>query len=147
MPMSGDDDTRRLVERFYDELWNRADERVAAEILDPDFRFRGSLGAERAGRDAFLDYARAVHAALADYRCIIDDLVATPTRVGARMTFTGTHRANFFGVPATGRRITWSGAAFFTITNGRIAELWVLGDIDNVKRQLGATDNSAFEAG
>jgi predicted ester cyclase len=42
----------------------------------------------------------------------------------------------FFGVQATGREIAWSGAAFFKIEDGLIAELWVLGDIDAVKRQL-----------
>lgn len=40
-----------LVERFYHELWNRTDERVADEILGADLRFRGSLGPERQGHD------------------------------------------------------------------------------------------------
>jgi hypothetical protein len=40
---------RRLVERFYYEVWNKGDETVANEILDPDFRFRGSLGPGRGG--------------------------------------------------------------------------------------------------
>jgi len=39
-----------LVERFYYDLWNRANEAVAWEILHPDFRFRASLGPERSGR-------------------------------------------------------------------------------------------------
>jgi hypothetical protein len=40
-------------------------------------------------------------------------------------------------VPATGRRIAWSGVAFFDTAEGRITALWVLGDVDAVKRQLG----------
>ena len=35
---------RSLVERFYGEVWNRADAAVAHAILSPDFRFRVSLG-------------------------------------------------------------------------------------------------------
>jgi hypothetical protein len=57
---------RRLVERFYCEVWNTGDETVACEILDPDFRFRGSLGPERVGPAGFLDYMRSVRTALAD---------------------------------------------------------------------------------
>jgi hypothetical protein len=35
---------QRLVERFYFDVWNRADEEAVRLILAADFRFRGSLG-------------------------------------------------------------------------------------------------------
>ncbi|NKB56460.1 MAG: DUF4440 domain-containing protein [Alphaproteobacteria bacterium] len=133
-----------LVERFYHEVWNRADEAVAREILAEDFRFRGSLGPEKRGRDGFIEYMRSVHHALRDYTCIIEDLVVTEDQVAARMIFKGVHQDEFFGVAATGREIAWAGAAFFEIENGRIAALWVLGDIDNVKQQLGGEASTSF---
>src|SRR4051794_35103328 len=124
---------RRLVERFYYEVWNKGDEVVVREILDPEFRFRGSLGPDRMGSDGFIDYMRSIRAALTDYQCIIDDLIESNTRVATRMRFRGVHSGQFFGVPPTGRQITWSGAAFFTMDRSRITDLWVLGDIDAVK--------------
>jgi predicted ester cyclase len=60
------------------------------------------------------------------------------------MRFRGIHRARFFGVEATGREIIWAGAAFFTSDGNQIVALWVLGDLDGVKRQLGAAAESAF---
>jgi steroid delta-isomerase-like uncharacterized protein len=126
-----------LVRRFYGEVWNRADEAVAREILHKDFHFRASLGPERRGPDGFIDYMRAIHRALAGYTCMIDDLIATERRAAARMAFGGIHRASLFGVEATGREISWAGAAFFTTDGRQIVELWVLGDVDSVKRQLG----------
>ena len=66
---------RRLVERFYYEVWNKGDETVANEILDPDFRFRGSLGPGRVGLVGFIGYMRSIRTALADFECIIDDLI------------------------------------------------------------------------
>jgi predicted ester cyclase len=135
---------RRLVERFYHELWNLGDEAVANEILHRDLCFRGSLGRERRGPEGFLDYMRAVRPALGRYECIIDDLIEGDLRAAARMRFKGIHNGEFFGVPATGREIVWTGAAFFT-TNGRqIIELWVLGDIGAVMRQLGAGSAAPF---
>ncbi len=128
--------TEVLVRRFYDELWNRADEAVAREILDPDFAFRGSLGPQRRGPDGFIEYLRAVRVALEGFVCIVDDLIVEENRAAARMTFRGTHRGSLFGAAPTGRTITWSGAAFFTIRSGHIAELWVLGDVDAVRQQL-----------
>jgi predicted ester cyclase len=141
---SGEIAASRLVTIFYDQLWNKADESVAQEILHAEFRFRGSLGPVRNGPNAFIDYQHSVRAALADFRCIVDELICTDTRAAARMTFTGRHRGPFFGVPATANAIQWAGAAFFTTDRRQITELWVLGDVDAVKRQLGAEAASSF---
>lgn len=135
---------KSLVERFYRDVWNNADEGAAREILHLDFRFRASLGPERRGADGFIDYLRSIHAALADYTCTIDELVSTEDRAAARMTFKGVHRARFFGVEATGRKIVWTGGAFFKTDGRQIVDLWVVGDIDSVKRQLGAHPTSGF---
>jgi steroid delta-isomerase-like uncharacterized protein len=135
---------RALVESFYADVWNRRDTARAHEIIASDFRFRGSLGPEKRGVEGFLTYVDAVHAALGDYTCIIKDLIETPQRVAARMIFRGIHQAEFFGVPATHKTIEWSGAAFFPIRDGRLSELWVLGDIDTVKTQLGSASRPDF---
>ena len=134
-----------LVKRFYNEVWNKADSAVAREILHPDFRFRGSLGPEKFGPEGFIEYMQAVHAALADYTCIIDDLVTTGDRAAVRLTFDGRHQNTFFGIAATGKQIEWAGAAFFTCNGQQITERWVLGDIDGIRRQLGAGATS-FES-
>jgi len=65
-------------------------------------------------------------------------MLETGERVAARLRFSGVHRAMFFGMPPTGREIVWTGAAFFHIIGLQIVSLWVLGDVDAVKRQLSA---------
>ncbi len=136
--------SRRLVERFYHEAWNKADEAVARAILHAAFSFRASLGPVRTGPDGFIDYMRSIHAALADYTCIIEDLVEAGPQAAARMRFRGIHRGPFFGRPATGREIAWAGASFFMTDGCQITELWVLGDVDAVKQQLGAGAGTLF---
>lgn len=127
-----------LVESFYADVWNRKDEVRARQILAPDLEFRGSLDDVRAGAEGFLDYARLVHAALDGFTCTIEEMMVDGDRVAARMAFHGTHAGPFFGVAATGKRIAWSGAAFFHTHGGQIRRIWVLGDVDAVRRQLGA---------
>jgi steroid delta-isomerase-like uncharacterized protein len=131
---------------FYIEVWNNSNEKVAREILAADFRFRGSLGPEKRGQDGFIEYMWSVNQALGNYVCMIEELVASQDRTAARMIFKGTHRAEFFGVGATNREIQWAGAAFFQINGGLIVELWVLGDVDSVKAQLGADLATGFSA-
>jgi predicted ester cyclase len=109
---------------------------LARELLHPGFRFRGSLGPEACGVDGFIEYMRQVHAALSGYTCLIEDLVAIEARAAARLRFAGTHQGLLFGVPPSGRKIAWSGAAFFTIDACQIASAWVVGDVNEVRRQL-----------
>jgi steroid delta-isomerase-like uncharacterized protein len=137
-------DIKTLVERFYCDIWNRQDFATADEILAADFRFRGSLGSETVGIPAFLAYVRSVHEALADYRCTIEESIVDDATAAARMTFAGVHRGPLFGVQATGQPLSWSGAAFFDIAQKRIVSLWVLGDIEGLKHQLGAVASAPF---
>jgi predicted ester cyclase len=125
-----------LVERFYHRVWNRRDEIEAQRILDGGFHFRGSLGPELRGPGAFIAYMRSVNAALEDFTCQIDDVIASADRAAARMTFHGRHRGKFFGIEPTGREVRWSGAAFFKTRDSKIIELWVLGDVEAIRRQL-----------
>jgi len=125
-----------LVERFYHLVWNKADETEARKILASDFRFHGSLGAELHGPDGFIAYMRSVHETLGGFTCQIEEVIAAVDRAAARITFHGRHRGKFFGIEPSGQEIRWSGAAFFKTRDGKIIELWVLGDIEEIRRQL-----------
>lgn len=125
-----------LVERFYYRVWNKADEVEARKILDADFRFRASLGPELRGPEGFIAYMRSVRAALADFICEIEELIADGDCAAARLIFHGRHHGSFFGIEPSGQKIRWSGAAFFKVRGSKITELWVLGDIEEIRRQL-----------
>ena len=134
----------KLIESFYNDVWNKRDFRVAHEIISTDFRFRGSLGPVKRGIGGFLEYVEAVHRALGNYTCIIEDLVCSDDRAAARMVFRGTHQSEFFGISRTGKNIEWAGAAFLGLSDGKLSRLWVLGDLDAVKQQLGAPADCRF---
>jgi predicted ester cyclase len=134
-----------LVRRFYSEVWNQRSEAVAREILHPEFQFRGSLDAVRTGPEGFISYMHAVHDALGDYTCDLMELVETEEKAVGKLRFHGVHRAPFFGVDATGKTLEWAGAAFFTRRDNQIGSLWVLGDIDALKTQLGIAGSAKFE--
>jgi len=127
---------KQVVRRFYEEIWNHHDLTRLGEILEPGFSFRGSLGPELTGHADFAAYVDAVHASLADYRCDIVDLVGEGETVVARLRFHGLHRGPLLGFAPTGRRVDWAGSAHFTFAGGRVADLWVLGDIYGLAKQL-----------
>lgn len=137
----GKAELRGLVESFYFDVWNRGDEEAARRILSSDLEFRGSTGSTRRGIDPFIGYVRLIRGALSGYRCVIEDVVVEPPKLFARMLFSGTHTGPFFGVPPTGKVVSWAGAALFTVAGSRICSVWVLGDVDALKQQLALADS------
>jgi predicted ester cyclase len=121
--------TPKLVEEFYQRIWNDGNLDAVGELLTPQFSFRGSLGNEMRGREAFKNYVCTVRAALADYRCEILSCIAEGNRAFAKMCFSGRHVAAFRGYEPTGKLVQWLGAALFRFEDSMIAELWVLGDL------------------
>ncbi|HEV2488757.1 MAG TPA: ester cyclase [Candidatus Acidoferrales bacterium] len=129
---------QNLIRRYYEKMWNRWDYALADEILTNDISFRGSLGAEMRGREAFCGYMRSVEKAFPDFYNRIETLVVEGERAAARLTYSGTHRGEIFGIRPAGTRINYAGAAFFRFAKGKVAEGWVLGDLIGLLRQLGA---------
>jgi len=127
---------KALVRRYYEEMWNRWDFALADEMIGEGVIFRGSLGVDVQGRESFKEYMRAVRQAFPDFHNHVEELIAENDRVVARLTYTGTHRGELFGIGATGRRVSYVGVALFRISEGRIVEGWVLGDIHGLMRQL-----------
>lgn len=125
-----------IVQRFYDEIWNQGNLDLIAELCDPQMTFRGSLGASIQGQRGFANYVQMVRGALDRYSCQLQDTVVENNRVFARMRFSGIHRDEFLGYPATEKHVEWVGAALFTIDTDRITDLWVLGDIYGLRQLL-----------
>jgi predicted ester cyclase len=63
-------------------------------------------------------------------------MAAEGDKVYARMLYSGIHRGEFFGFAPTGAKLKWDGIAAFTFTNGKISELWVMGDVQGILKQL-----------
>lgn len=129
---------KEIVRRFYEEMWNRADPSIIPQLFHPDLTFRGSLGPEHRGYDGLTGYVERVCGALEGYTCRIVELVEEGDKVVARLDFFGTHRGVFMGFAPTGERVSWVGSAHFAFRDGTIADLWVLGDVHGLIRQLQA---------
>ncbi len=124
------------VRRYYEEMWNRWDFALVDELIGEDVIFRGSLGVTVQGRKGFKEYMRTVRRAFPDFHNHVEELIAEDERVVARLTYTGTHQGELFGIGATERRVSYAGAAIFRITGGYVVEGWVLGDIHGLVRQI-----------
>lgn len=123
--------------RFYDRLWNSWDDSAVETVIAEHFRFRGSMGQEAVGRDGWRQYRDGIRSAAPDFHNEVVELLTEGDRAAVRLLFSGTHAGNLLGHQATGRRFSYSGAAFFSARNGLLVEAWVLGDLAALREQLG----------
>ena len=128
---------RAVVTRFYIDMWNHFDVDLLAEITSAAVTFQGSLGDRTVGREGLLKYVAKIRRAFPDFRNEIVQLVAEGSSAFARLHYTGTHTGPLGELQPTGNQINYDGAALFRITDGRIDDVWVLGDRLALETQLG----------
>ena len=75
--------------------------------------------------------------AFPDTQYIINQLVAEGDIVAVRVTRTGTHKAEYHGIPPTGKRIILVLAFFYRLSGGNIVEALPYSDLLVLYQQLG----------
>jgi len=130
------EENKNIVRR-YQEAYNKNDfdalaELVAADVLTPNII---------SGMPPGLEGAKVVHQTtligMPDYHTVIEDLIAEGDKVAARVTMTGTHTGDFWGIPPTGRRVNLTAIYIVRIKDGKIVEHWGEENGMTVIKQLG----------
>ena len=76
-----------------------------------------------------------------DFSFTIDDQIARGDRVCTRWTWNGTHKGDFLGIAATGKKVSMTGSTIHRFTpDGKIAEGWWQYDRLGLMAQLGALE-------
>jgi predicted ester cyclase len=134
------EDNGALVRRSIEKLWNRGDLSVADDVFAPDYVLHPSYEADAAGPCGPLGVRQRVHmwrAALHDLHITIEDLVAAGDRVVTRWSGRGTDAEDhWWGMPATGKVVTWTAVLISRVAEGQIAEEWLLWDRLGLWQQL-----------
>ena len=128
---------KEVVRRFIEEVQNQKNWDVFDELHAPDFVNLSAppgVPSDLAGGRMFLG---AFLNAFPDCHVTIDDMIAEGDRVATKKTFTGTHSAEFNGIPATGRRVTLQYVDILRVRDGKIVEHWLSMDQMSFMQQLG----------
>ena len=67
----------------------------------------------------------------------IDELIAEGDTVVGRMTTSGTHKGDFMGIPATGKKATFTEMHMIRLANGKMVDHWGNSDDLGMMQQLG----------
>jgi steroid delta-isomerase-like uncharacterized protein len=130
---------KRLVRRFYEEVWNLGNTDFAHEVFAEDYVRHDLRPTEAlpgpAGQKKIADDFRA---AFPDLEVVVDLIVAEEDFVVGRWTASGTQLGPWGALEPTGRRATFSAVNIFRFEDGKVAEIWNHRDDLGLMEQVGA---------
>jgi steroid delta-isomerase-like uncharacterized protein len=129
------DTNKAIVGRLYDHV-NAGDLSVIDELLSDDFVTHEELPGLEPTKEGVRKLFEMFHSAFRDAKFEADDLIAEGVKVFVRARMTGTHQAEFMGVPATGRTINVGVGEYFRIDNNMVVEHWGVMDTGALMQQL-----------
>jgi steroid delta-isomerase-like uncharacterized protein len=132
----GVDENKTRVRRVFDEGFNQGRQDVFDELIAPNY-VNHDMPTPGPGVEGFKQLIGMFRAAFPDMQIAVEDMVAEGDKVVSRGTFTGTHRGEFMGIPATGRQVVVTYTDVWRAENGKFAENWVQLDMLGMLRQLG----------
>jgi steroid delta-isomerase-like uncharacterized protein len=127
-------DPKAVALRFYELINDGAVDRLG-EVCSPDLRGHAGAGADLAElQEALGSFVEA----FPDLRVVPRYLVREDDLVSTWVTYTGTHRGDYAGVPGTGRQVKIAGWDLIRVVDDRIVEITQYCDVFTLMNQIGA---------
>jgi steroid delta-isomerase-like uncharacterized protein len=136
------DQYKALLRRFID-LWNTGQTDAAEEFVRADLIDHSLPPGLPPGLAGFKLLVSAFRGAFPDLHITIDEIVVQGDRAAGRVTFRGTHRGTFQGIPATGNTFTMAAIGILRFVRDEVAEHWAVLDLLGLLQQLGVAPASS----
>ena len=122
-----------LIRQFVEVIWNQGEFARIGDFVHPDYVVDGTP----VGRDWVVQNAESLRERFPDLHFSILTIVEQGNQVAALMRMQGTHRAEWRGIPATGKTVDAREAGFWQIDDGLIATGDFIADALTIRIQLG----------
>ena len=133
------EESKILVLRWFEELFNEGNLTVADEIISPDhIDHDPTLPDLPLGPEGQKQLVSFYCSAFPNAHITVEDQIAEGDKVVTRWTARGTHDGELMGFAPTGNQVTITGMAIWRISNGRIEETWTNYDALGMMQQIGA---------
>jgi steroid delta-isomerase-like uncharacterized protein len=130
--------TEKVVRDFI--AWENGDESkrdVVSESLD--MYNPGLPEGEVHDRKKWAEYMRESREAFPDLHFAIEEVISSGDVAAVEVNITGTHKAEFKGIPPTGREVDFRGMSRYVVVDGKVEEGYTYYDTQELPNQLGLT--------
>lgn len=130
-------DNSTIVKSFVDTVLTKGEIDSSDQFFWEDMVEQVPLPGQGPGLNGLKDVLRGMRAAFPDMHWTVEEQIAEGGKVVTRFEWTGTHRAEFFGVPATGRPVKVWGIVIDRLEGGKIKDTRIIMDTLGLMMQLG----------
>jgi steroid delta-isomerase-like uncharacterized protein len=129
---------KELFGRLYHSIWNeRRLEFIPSVIAETHALGDPTVAGGATGPSAYRRQVERFLNGLPDLHFDAHETISEGDQLVVHWTITGTHRGEFLGVPATNRKVSFSGITINQIRNGKIIESTVIWDGLGLLEQFG----------
>lgn len=128
---------KRIIQQFIEQTLNQGDLEATHRFVHDDAVEMVPFPGQGPGAEGIKQVIAGMRAAFADLHWTILEQVAEGEMVVTRFEWTGTHRAEFLGVPATGRGVRVWGVVIDRLVAGKVKETRLIMDAVGMLAQLG----------
>jgi len=130
------EENKVLVQRSYDEFFNTGNLALVDQFHANDYVAHIISLPPIQGLEAIKQLASGYFRAFPDLHITLEDMVAEGDKVMTRVSWRGTHKGEFIGIPPTGKQVR-DRMYEYRIAGGKIAEWWDYSDNLGLMQQLG----------
>ncbi len=137
---SNTENNKALLQRWFDEVWNKGRVEAIDEMLAEDGIAHGLSEVPESplrGPVGFKPFHNAFRGAFPDIEVVVEDMIAEGDKVVARCSVRGKHSGEHLGVAASNAPVDFTGIAIVRIEDGKIVEAWNNFDFMRMNRQIG----------
>jgi steroid delta-isomerase-like uncharacterized protein len=116
-----------------------ADNDALEHLIAEDIVDHNPVPGQPPGRAGIKYWVTMMHDAFADLTGVVEDSVVEGDKMAARVTWHGTHRGDFIGIPGTGAPIDLQSVQILQFRDGLASQWWGTADVFGVLRQVGAS--------
>jgi len=129
---------KEVFGRLYHSVWNERRLEFIEKVIAPTHALGDpTVSGGGVGPAAYRRQVERFVTGLPDLKFNIDDTISEKDKLVVAWTITGTHKGDFLGVPATNKKVSFSGITINQIANGKIIESTVIWDGLGLLEQFG----------
>ena len=115
-----------------------ADKNGLERLIAEDIVDHNAVPGQGSGREGIVYWMTMMHDVFADLTGIVEDTVVEGDKIAARMTWHGSHRGDFVGIPGTGAPVAMQSVQILKFADGMASDWWGTADVFGVLHQVGA---------
>lgn len=128
--------TEQTVRRFYDALNQKGSPEIVHDVISPVWTVHPPLPGSGSDVKRYLTTVSPIFEGLPDFHTSIDDMLIANNTVAVRGHVNAAHDEPLFGVPATGKKVSYLTCNFYRVEAGKVVESWHVEDWLSVLIQI-----------